>query len=87
MGAAPLPEEALDELPRIPVCGVEAPLVSVKGPYTGMAMESHPDYMLLGTVVTQPDHTLFAKLIGPEALVCAARDDFIAFCASLEAVE
>jgi hypothetical protein len=39
---------------------------------------------MLGLVCPLPTHTVFAKMIGPADAVQAQKEDFIAFCRSLE---
>lgn len=77
--------EEIAALPRIPVLGIEAPLVDVTGTYSGMGgADASPDQGLLGTVAELPGASVFVKLTGPAALVEAQREAFTQFCASLQ---
>jgi len=83
MGAPALSAAELDALPRVPILGLDAPLVEVAGSYRGMGGEQVPDALLVGAVVPRGAGTLFIKLTGPRALVESQRDAFLAFCKSL----
>ena len=83
MGAAQLDEAALAALPMIQILGKEAPMLDVTGSFTGMSGGTQENYRMLGTVVPAGDHTMFVKMIGPDAEVGAQKDNFVAFCASI----
>ena len=83
MGEAELDEAALAALPKISALGKDVPMLDVTGSFTGMSGGTQENYRMLGTVVPAGDHTMFVKMIGPEAEVGAQKDNFIAFCASI----
>ena len=85
MGAenAPLTAEAVEQLPKISMFGKEAPLAEATGAYQGMMGETKTGYMLMGTICELGEESVFVKMIGPESVVRAQRDKFIAFCGSL----
>jgi len=82
MGQPDQPAEELDALPTIPVLGQEAPFVTITGDYTGMAAATEYGQMLLGAVVTLPEHSLFFKMTGPEDEMAGQVENFKAFCSS-----
>ena len=83
MGLDPLGREAVAELPTITLAGREAPWVELTGVYQGMRGEARPDWMLLAAAALLDEEAVFVKMVGPEAVVRAERDRFIAFCGSL----
>ncbi|MCP4645725.1 MAG: hypothetical protein GY851_35095 [bacterium] len=84
---APVPE-ALAELPVVDILGKPSPYVLVKGTYTAMASAPMYEYAMLGAVCEQPDsESVFVKMVGPEAVVEAQKDAFLALCASLRVAE
>lgn len=83
MAQEPLSEAEIEGLPTVSVLGQEAPFVVITGDYTGMAAATLEDQMLLGTVVTLPNHSIFIKMTGPQAEVAEEQENFKAFCASL----
>jgi len=80
----PLNAEAIGKLPKIPMLGKEVPLVEVPGTYQGMSGETKTGYMLLGSICELGDESVFVKMIGPESVVRAEHEKFIAFCGSLK---
>jgi len=78
-----LKPEEIAALPKTDALGQQVPVVEIEGSFTGMAGQKFPDYMLLGTVATLADETLFVKMTGPAAVVKAEKDHFLAFCKSL----
>jgi len=82
MGQPDQPAEVLDNLPVLSILGEDAPFVMITGDYTGMAAATLEGQMLLGALVTLPNHSIFIKMTGPEAEMAAQVDNFKAFCAS-----
>ncbi len=80
----PLNAEAIGKLPKISMLGKEVPLVEDPGTYQGMSGEAKTGYMLLGSICELGDESVFVKMIGPESVVRAEREKFIAFCGSLK---
>jgi hypothetical protein len=64
--------------------GEQVPMLIARGTYTGMGGQSLPGHVLLGATAELENQSIFIKLIAPEQLVDANRDNFIAFCASIE---
>ncbi len=85
MGDQPTGEGGLDLLPRIEPMGGQGPLVTAKGTYTGMGGQPLTGHVLLGASAELDGQSIFIRLIAPEQLANANRDNFIAFCASIEA--
>jgi len=83
VGADPLSEAALADLPGITVLGQSVPLLDVEGTFQGMSGAARADSRLLGTVVPAEGRTFFIKMVGPSAEVAAQREAFVAFCESL----
>jgi len=86
MGAenAPLSEDAIQQLPKISMLGKDVPLAEATGTYQGMMGETKTGYMLMGTICELGEESVFVKMIGPESVVRAQRDKFVAFCGSLK---
>ncbi|QDU86155.1 hypothetical protein Pla163_33040 [Planctomycetes bacterium Pla163] len=87
MGAEPLNDLEVAELPRIDSLGTQAILIEISGSFTGMGGEQVQDALMLGAVIALDDRTIFVKLIGPAASAAAERENFRAFLASLETVD
>jgi hypothetical protein len=84
MGQPELSESEIESLETINVLGEPSPLVEAKGAYTDMGGNRTMNAMLLGVVREDPDESVFIKMTGPESVVEAERENFIAFCESLE---
>ena len=84
MGQPALAADAFAALPTITVLGVPSQMVEISGSYTGMDGVTKENYMMLGLVCTLPDSSVFVKMTGPEAVVKAQKDSFVAFCSSLK---
>lgn len=82
MGQPALSAEAIQALPQITVLDRPSPIVEITGDYTGMMAGAHQGFMMLATICTLPDQTVFIKMTGPEAEVRAEKDHFVAFCES-----
>ena len=83
MGHAALAEEEIGNLPTIDIMGRPAPMVAIEGAFTGMDGITHPEWMLLGVVVSIPEQTLFVKMTGPRATVLREKENFTAFSRSI----
>jgi len=86
MGQSALSPEEIAGLPKLPILGTEAPVVTITGDYAGMTGETKTGHKLIGTVCPWGDQTVFVKMIGPEAAVTAESGNFTAFCESLKTV-
>ncbi len=84
MGDQPIDEGGLDLLPKIELMGGQVPMLTAKGTYTGMGGQALTGHVLLGASAELDGQSIFIKLIAPEELANANRDNFIAFCASIE---
>lgn len=84
MGAKPLTDGQIAELPRIDCLETQAMLIEIEGSFTGMGGEQVTDALMLGAVVALDSSTVFVKLIGPAASASTERENFRAFLASLE---
>lgn len=83
MQAAPLTAAERDALPLVPMLRGDGVLMELRGDWRGMGGEQ-PDAVLLVAARDRPDGVVFAKLVGPAALMESQRDAFRAFCAGLE---
>lgn len=84
--APPLDEMALEALPRAQLAGGPAVVVEARGRFNGGMGGGPPreGQQLLGMVSLLPGRDrLFAKLVGPAALVEAQREAFETFCRTL----
>lgn len=84
MGQPELKPEEIAALPKVEVLGQSGPLVEIAGSFTGMAGQQFENYMLMGVVIALPNEALFVKMTGPEAVVKAEKDHFVALCKSLK---
>jgi hypothetical protein len=78
MGQAPLTEEDLSKLARVPMLGAEATLLELE---RGASSSTAPEF-LLGAVCLLPERSIFVKLTGPRALLERERTAFQEFCKS-----
>lgn len=83
MGQAPLDEAGIAALPKLGLLAQEVPLVEFSGDFVDMDGAAKTGYKLLGTLATASGTTIFVKLTGPASEVDAQKDNFIAFCGSL----
>ncbi len=84
MGQTELSSADLDALDTVTVLGKPSPLVEVSGAYSGMDGKQVSDALLLGVVREDAAQSVFIKMTGPESVVRAERDNFIAFCESIK---
>ena len=85
MSAAPMTGAQIAALPTITVLGKTATLMEATGSYNNsMTGTSGTDYTMLGVICPLESSTLFVKMTGPAALIATEKDNFLAFCASLE---
>lgn len=81
MGQEEIDEQALTDLPRRLLMGVQGVFVSIDGDYANVgAAESLPDHRMLGIVATLGEAGLFVKMVGPKVIVeneMAAFDQFV----------
>jgi hypothetical protein len=78
-------EAELKALPGLEVFGRPAPLIELRGTFTGMSGGAQEGYGLLGTIVPLADRVVFVKMTGPQARVQEERARFLQFCGSLRA--
>ena len=86
MGLEPLSADEMEKLGHIPVLGVEATVVDLKGTYRDMKGKETSDARFLGLIAVRTDGTVFVKLVGPAKEVEGEQERFLAFCRSLEVV-
>lgn len=86
IGAPPLSEEEIENLPRKNFLGRPAHFVSVEGAFKGMGDEASAksDYRLVGLIHQAPELTLFIKMTGPKEVVEQNMAQFDAFCDSVQ---
>jgi hypothetical protein len=83
MGATPLTDADVAGLARAKVFGQDCPLMEAPGNYTDMGGAQHAGFLMVGTICSLGDQSVFVKMVGPEAEVRAERERFVAFLASL----
>ena len=83
MGRTPPP--SLEALPEIEMLGTTAHLVDLAGTYTntGMGDETASGAGMLAVFCELDDRGVAVKMAGPQAKVAAAREGFLALCASM----
>lgn len=85
MGQAELPEADIAALPKKPLLGKEATLITIDGSFTGMGESTAREgYRMLGLASVADGRAVFVKLTGPQAEVEKEAANFDAFCASLK---
>ncbi|MBI2422103.1 MAG: hypothetical protein HYV27_04670 [Candidatus Hydrogenedentes bacterium] len=85
VGQPPLTPEAIEALPKIAMMGQESLFVDVSGDFQGMsATEKQSNYRLLGVVCMLDGQSVFVKMTGPAEVVEAEKENFLAFCSSLQ---
>ena len=84
IGADPLPESELENLPTKTLLGKSAVLVSLEGAYSGMGGNPKPGWRLHGLILIDGGSMVTVKMTGPAALVEENKAKFDAFCASLK---
>lgn len=87
MGQPPLTAEEIAALPKVDVLGKASPFVEISGSYTDMAGAEHGNALLYALIAELDGETLFVKMTGPENLMRAEKDHFMAFCQSLKKKE
>ena len=87
MGNETLTEDALASLPRVKVLGAERAVVEAYGAYTGMDGKRIEDGGMLAVACLLGPRSLFVKFVGPAPVVRAEKDNFLAFCRSLDVSE
>ena len=84
VGRGPLSDEAFAALPKVEMLGQSVPVLELEGDFSGMDGNVQAGQGLLGVACIRSNDSLFVKLTGPESVVRAAREDFLAFVRSLE---
>ena len=84
IGQDALSPEAIAALPRVTVLGQESAVIELTGDYSGMGDTAQASSMLLGAICELPAETIFVKMTGPETVVRAEKEGFLAFCRSLK---
>ena len=88
MGQPALTPDQIAALPKLTVLGQEVPWVTINGTFSAsMRGGTFPDYAMYGTVVPTGEMTLFVKMTGPQALMEAEKDKFVAFVQSITRAE
>jgi hypothetical protein len=87
MGLDPLEPGEVEALPEVEVFGAPAKLLELAGDYSGMGSQPRPGWKLLGALQVRANASLFVKMTGPAEVVDAEREAFLAFCASLRAMD
>jgi hypothetical protein len=88
MSLGAMSAEELEHLPRHSMLGRDAVLVDFTGTWMGMsggAAREH--WRLLGLLLVDPDASAFLKLTGPDVVVAAQRDAFLALARSFRSVD
>lgn len=85
LGCEPLADEAIAALPRAAFLGADAYLVEFTGDYQGLPGGSTtiPGARMILVVRADATGLVYARCLGPDAEVTAARTAFLAFCASV----
>ncbi len=74
----------IDALPTATFLGSEAKLIDLRGTWTGMSGGSAaPSWRLLGLVLVEPGGSAFLKFTGPDDVLEAQRDAFLALASSI----
>lgn len=84
MGQPSLSPEEVAALPVLSMLGESATYVEIAGEFRGMGSAAQSDYMMLGVVCPLGNETVFVKMTGPAAVIQAEKDNFKAFCSSLQ---
>jgi len=82
-GLEPFSEEKLAALPRVPLLGVEAVLVNLKGSFSNMGAAPKANYGLLAAIIPLTDQTVTVKMVGPLSELDAQVGNFGYFLQSL----
>ena len=88
MSQEELPAEEIKALPAIEVLGRPSQWVEIEGSYKGKAamgkgIELKPGYRMLALICGMPKATVTVKMVGPDKVVAAQKQNFLAFCQSL----
>ncbi len=84
IGAEPLTEPMIAEMPTVTIMGSPAPLVEFSGSFSdSMSGIEVDDATLLGAIGEHAGHSIFVKMVGPAADVAAQKERFVAFCESI----
>jgi hypothetical protein len=84
IGAEPLNEPAVAELPVVTIMGAAAPMVEFSGSFSdNMSGLEVADATLLGAIAEHAGHSIFVKLVGPAEEVAKQKVRFVAFCESI----
>jgi hypothetical protein len=84
MDQPPLDGPALAELPTITILGKPSPMVEIAGDFTDMDGQGGEAFALLGAICLLDTETLFVKMTGPASEIQANKEEFVAFCESLQ---
>lgn len=84
LGAPALTSVEISRLPLVKILGSDAVVVEVRGDFGGgMGADEIADAMLLGAIGSFRGTSLFVKMLGPENVIEAQRENFLAFCRSI----
>jgi hypothetical protein len=87
MGADKLSDSALAALPTVKILGVESPYLDLKGTYAGMGGPTTlapGNARVLAAACALPEALVTVKFVGPADVLEREKDNFLAFCRSLE---
>ena len=87
MGQGEASADELAALETIDIAGGKATYVEISGDYQGKSGESGENQLFLGAILSQPSHSIFVKMVGPQAEVAAQKANFRAFCSSIHSGE
>ena len=73
-----------EDLEEVAILGGRAPLLDVRGDYSGMGEGGGANYRVYGVPLIRESMSVFVKMIGPEEEMAAQREAFLQFVASLE---
>jgi hypothetical protein len=80
----PLPPGEIANLPHAQLLGRDGVVVDFSGTWKGMAgTENEPNWRLVGVLQVSPTGSAFFKMYGPDALIAAEKDNFLALASSI----
>ena len=84
VGLEPLELSDIEDLETVSILGTDAPLLDVRGDYSGMGDGGGADYRVYGVALIRDTISVFVKMVGPEDEVASQREAFLQFVSSLE---
>jgi len=88
MSETPLSADAIKALPAVEVLGRPSQWVEITGTYRGKSamgqgVEMKPGYRMFALLCAMPRATITVKMVGPDKVVLAEKQNFLDFCRSL----